>query len=193
MKARVGGRFTVDTYDAQTGERDIGGGKVLARVQIVPSPSSEYWHPHLTFEAVPRGAGDSVASFQAWWQGLTVTAQGDSRSSERIAERQWPVYAERLGYQSHGDVVTAECAKRYADTLGAIERGLSKLSEHDGQPLSFGDYCGRVAQVVGARDFRVERNGEWSAPSDAHNLATVVDAALADASHGKFTNRQRVP
>jgi len=106
--------------------------------------------------AYPRGMDDDHAygNQEPLYSGLRVSCQGDERSQVRADE---PVYAFCCEYRDVYSVGVAK-ARRMAKTLDRIERGLAKLQESRGYVRGFGDYCGRVAEILGCTGIAVERS-----------------------------------
>jgi hypothetical protein len=79
------------------------------------------------------------------YSGLRVSCQGDTNSRAREYE---PVYGFTVEYR---DVfaVDARKARRMTKTLDKLEKGLARLSEMRGYVQTYGEYCGRVAEVLG--------------------------------------------
>jgi len=109
---------------------------------------------------------------------LRITCQGDERSRTG-SDRQEPVYGFDVCYRDVHSV-DAQRVKRMARTLAKIETGLQKLSESRGYARSFGDYCGRVAEILkckGAFD-RNSRETE-SVSGQTYRRMSVGDAVNA--------------
>ena len=52
-------------------------------------------------------------------------------------------------------------AERMALNLKRIQAGLNKISEDRGYPRSFGEYCGRVAEVLKCKGMAHQREPEY--------------------------------
>lgn len=93
------------------------------------------------------------------WSGLRVSCQGDARSQLRAlgAGEQGPVYGWDTEYR---DVFSVDLRKvrRMQRTLEKVERGLSKLREKRGSARSYGEYLGRVAEVLGCAGMAFDRS-----------------------------------
>lgn len=85
---------------------------------------------------------------------LRVSCQGDDRSRGRQGE---PVYAFDVEYR---DVfcVDQRRATRMAKTLDKIAKGLAKLHATRGYVRSFGEFVGRVCEVLGLSEIVMEQD-----------------------------------
>ena len=145
--------------------------------------------------AYPRGMDDDHAydSQEPLYSGLRVSCQGDSQSQVRADEA---VYAFCCEYRDIYAIGVAK-ARRMAKTLERIERGLAKFQESRGYIHGFGDYCGRIAEILGCTGIAIERptagkydgqKYDWLSVGDginriAHRIATwQAEARKADAS-----------
>lgn len=79
-------------------------------------------------------------------QDLFITSQGHQSRDER------KFYGFAVEYRNV-HIVNARDARAMASTLTTIEKRMQKLEEKFGHPASFGAYCARVAEAIGASEF----------------------------------------
>lgn len=122
--------------------------------------SSEYFHLRGRFvtqkyehsQWTPSGVDDDYSD-GLLWSGLRASCQGDERSRQRTDENageSGPVYGFDCEYH---DVYRLDLrrVRRMQKTLEKVEKGLAKLREARGYVRSFGEYCGRLAEVMGCK------------------------------------------
>lgn len=108
---------------------------------------------------VPYGCDDDYSD-GLLWSGLRISCQGDARSRQR-AEGQGesgPVYGFGVSYADQYHTLDLRRVRRMAKTLERIERGLGLLQERRGYVHTYGEYVGRVAEVLGCAGLVVERS-----------------------------------
>ena len=77
---------------------------------------------------------------------FAISAQASVRSLE--------LYGWRHGFMYDiPDIIDEASAALMAKTLRSINAKLAKCEIAEGRPLSFGQYCARVARAIGAREF----------------------------------------
>jgi hypothetical protein len=139
----------------------------------------------------PYGVDDDYSD-GLLWSGLQVSCQGDEQSQRRSGEAErGAVYGFGVVY---ADVHTVELRKvrRMAKTLEKIERGLDKLQQSRGYVRSYGEYLGRVAEVLGCGGFCIEREKEVQARiGQRWNWLTVGEGVNA-ANHRIYLWQQLV-
>jgi hypothetical protein len=126
---------------------------------------------------LPNGTDDTYGD-GLLYSGLRTSCQGDEDSRRRAVrgERIEPVYGFSCEYRDEHSVDLRK-AKRMLRTLDKVERGLAKLVETRGYVKSYGEYIGRVAEVVGCAGMGFERretayNGnrwDWMSVGDGVN------------------------
>lgn len=133
---------------------------VVALVRFInqsPQVGSEYAHIEVTFWETDklRGFGD-----QHPLDNLMVRCQMDNKRQDETITYAWRVV--------YGDLymVNARRAKMMFDTLSFIERGLVKLNDKFGYPVTFGQYVVRVLNVLGVSQGAVSSHRHD--PVDAH-------------------------
>jgi len=153
-----------------TEERDNGYFHLRARV------TTQKFEDH---NWVPYGVDDDYSD-GLLWSGLRINCQGDDRSRERSGEGDGgAVYGFDVDYR---DVYSVDLrkARRMAKTLDKLDKGLAKMTEARGYVRSYGEYIGRVAEVIGAagigfdRQNKLPRNGQrfdWMSIGDGVNRA----------------------
>lgn len=86
------------------------------------------------------------------------------------------LYGFDVRYRNVSFVDTA-AAKRMAQTLTRIDRGLEKLQAKRGYTTNFGEYVGRVAEVLGVESIIVDRtspdNRGWSYDEGQYQFLTI--------------------
>jgi len=116
--------------------------------------TQKYEHSQWT----PQGVDDDYSD-GLLWSGLRASCQGDARSRQRADENageSGPVYG--FGTEYH-DVFRLDLrrVRRMQKTLEKVEKGLEKLREARGYVRSFGEYCGRLAEVMGCKGVVIAR------------------------------------
>ena len=104
-------------------------------------------------EQVPYGTDSKYDRTMLYFDGLRVSSQGDARSRLRAGE---PLYGLSCEYHDCFTVGLDE-AQRMVKTLIKIDKGLLKLKEQRGYTRSFGEYCGRLAEVLGCTQIAIDR------------------------------------
>lgn len=103
-------------------------------------------------------------------QDLQVYSQGDAR---RLNDDGSPnLYAWEVEFKPY--TVDAQLATRMLQTFKVLERKRSKLAEQFGRPVTFGQYCGRVALALGIDGFIVPKR-------------PFVSTSYAEREHRHFT------
>lgn len=102
---------------------------------------------HENGQRYPYGTDDDYSD-GLLYSGLRASCQGDERS--RLDTNRFnAVYGyDRLDYHDCHSVELRK-AKRMVKTLERVERGLAKFSETRGYCRSYGEYLGRLAEVLG--------------------------------------------
>jgi hypothetical protein len=127
---------------------------------------------------VPYGLDDDKSyDGGVLWTGLRVSCQGDATSQRREADRE-PVYGFDCDY---ADVYRVDLpkARRMLKTLEQMDRKLATLREARGYVKTYGEYCGRIAEVLGCTGIGIEtlaksrdisgQRWEWMSVGDGVN------------------------
>ena len=103
----------------------------------------------------PYGLDDSYSD-GILYSGLRARCQGtdDKRGGARE-----PVYGFDVSYQDQYAVDLRQ-ARRMVKTLEKIERGLAKMTETRGYVRSWGEYCGRLAEIFGCKGIVIQKSAE---------------------------------
>jgi hypothetical protein len=125
----------------------------------------------------PYGVEDSYSD-GLLWTGLQVSCQGDKDSRVRMGEGdRGAVYGFDVEYRDVWSVDLRK-ARRMSKTLDKIEKGMARLSEQRGYVRSYGEYLGRVAEVLGCAGIGIDgtpgRYGSryrWMSIGDGVNAA----------------------
>ena len=81
----------------------------------------------------------------------------------------------RVMYRSPYSVELKE-AEKMLSTLKKITKGMEKLYKNFGNAKSFGEYCARVALVIGAKSIiYCTENSGWSYGDSKHRFMTIAD------------------
>ncbi len=96
---------------------------------------------------------------------FTIEGQASVRNTELYGRRHGFIYETR-------DVIDEGAAARMAKTLRSINAKLTNFQIDEGRPLSFGQYCARVARAIGAREF-------IEAGQDGNQARYTLGAAMA--------------
>jgi hypothetical protein len=100
---------------------------------------------------VPYGVDDTYGD-GPFYSYLTASCQGDEKSALRSNE---PVYGIDVEYREMFTVDLRK-AKRMVKTLELIRRGLDKLTAQRGYTRSWGEYLGRLAEVLGCEGLTIQ-------------------------------------
>jgi hypothetical protein len=119
---------------------------------------------------VPYGLSDDYNG--PLYSNLELRCQGDSDSRQRPADRE-QVYGFSCEYRDLWSV-DARKAERMYKTLKTIATKLEKLVETRGYTKTFGEYCGRIAEVIGAKGFMLDR------PASKYNDAGWDQYSIGD-------------
>ena len=92
------------------------------------------------------------------YSGLRVSCQGDDQSQTRDSES---VYGFSVEYRDVWSI-DREKAERMHRTLDRLHKGLEKLYEARGYVRTYGEYVGRVAEVLGCAGIGIERDARRS-------------------------------
>lgn len=104
----------------------------------------------------PWGVDDTYSD-GVLYSGLRTSCQGDEQSRTRAAAGDaGAVYGYSCEYHDVYTVDLRKC-KRMLKTLEKIDRGLDKLTEARGYVRSYGEYCGRIAEVFGCKGIVIDR------------------------------------
>lgn len=90
--------------------------------------------------------------------GLRVSSQGDDKSRQRGEE---PLYGFHIEYRDMYRVDATQ-AHRMAKTLDKIDKGMAKLYAYRGRTKSFGEYVGRVAEVLGCEGIVFDQQQDYT-------------------------------
>jgi len=104
-------------------------------------------------ERWPWGLDDDYDYKGLLYSGLRVACQGDARSQTRDHE---PVYGFHIEYCDLFSV-DREKAGRMHKTLTLIAKRLEKLGASRGYYRSYGEYLGRIAEVLGCAGIVIDR------------------------------------
>jgi hypothetical protein len=150
-------------------------------------------HKHQNGSWQPYGPDDDYRA-GLLYSGLQLCCQGDHDSRRRTitGDREEPVYGFDVTYH---DVYSVDrrCAVRMAKTLQLIETKLSRLQEKRGYVRTYGEYCGRVAEVLGCDGVCLEREPNshtaerwrWETIGDGINHINRKIAAWVDEARPK--------
>lgn len=89
--------------------------------------------------------------------GLEARCQGDDRSQLR-AGGEGPVYGFDVEYHEEYHSVGLRRCRRMLKTLEKVERGMGRLTETRGYVKSFGEFVGRLAEVLGCEGIAMEKD-----------------------------------
>src|SRR5262245_27176880 len=89
------------------------------------------------------------------YSGLRARCQGD-QSSRKAEAREQAVYGSDVGYSEQYHVDLRE-ARRMVKMLEAIDRGLAKLAAKRGYARGWGQYLGRLAEVLRCEGIVIDR------------------------------------
>lgn len=131
-------------------------------------------------EWVPYGCDDDYSD-GLLWSGLRVSCQGDDQT-QRAAAGDKAVYGYDVEYH---DVYRVDLRKahRMAKTLAKIEKGLYQLQEARGYVRSYGEYLGRVAEVLGCAGIGLERSKRSESITGQRWRWQSVGAGVNEANH----------
>jgi hypothetical protein len=87
------------------------------------------------------------------WTGLHVACQGDTKSQAGDRE---PVYGFSCDYREVYSIDLGK-ARRMLKTLELLTKKLEKIGEARGYVKSYGEYCGRIAEVFGCKGIGIEK------------------------------------
>lgn len=122
---------------------------------------------------VPEGVDDEYGP-GLLYTNLRLRAQGDERS-RLDTERAEPVYGFAVTYEDVHRVDRFK-ARRMAKTLDTIAARLDKLQEQRGYPRSWGEHCGRLAEVLGCAGIVFERaTRDWRFGGERWSWRTIGD------------------
>ena len=107
----------------------------------------------------PYGVDDDYSD-GLLYSGLRLSCQGEdaSRTEARRTGRE-AVYGYATEYREVFSIDRRK-ARRMSKTLELLERGLDKRSDQRGYVKSYGEYCGRVAEVFGCKGIALQRTEE---------------------------------
>jgi hypothetical protein len=135
-------------YLQVTEKREDGYFHIYARVVTQRYEDSAY---------VPQGPDDDYAD-GLLWSGLEARCQGDDQSRTRArAGDAEAVYGFDVEYREPYSIGLRK-ARRMLKTLEKIDRGLDKLSETRGYVRNYGEYLGRLAEVLGCAGMAFQRD-----------------------------------
>ena len=133
----------------------------------------------------PYGCDDDYSD-GLLWSGLQVSCQGDEQSQRRAANagESGPVYGFDTEYASDYHRIDLRRVARMHKTLSKVEAGLTKLQAARGYVRSYGEYLGRVAEVLGCAGmvFERERSGHYTSPGQRYRWTTVGEG-VNEANH----------
>jgi hypothetical protein len=110
---------------------------------------------------------------------LEINSQGDQEDRSRM-------YAWDVRYRNIF-AVDVTMANKMVKTLTKLNRGLQRIDTKRGSPSSFGDYVGRVAEVIGATKIlhRVpgQRTSSWPSYSEVQFTAMDIGNGVDYVNH----------
>jgi hypothetical protein len=138
---------------------------------------------------VPYGVDDDYSD-GLQWTGLQVRCQGDDRSRVN-PDRAQAVYGYDVCYH---DVYTVDLrkAKRHVKTLEKLAKGLDRITEVRGYVRSYGEYLGRVAEVLGCAGIGIQRSEKHAATSGQRWLWESIGDGVNAANNAIWRWQQEV-
>ena len=118
--------------------------------------------------------GEKINGF-GQFNNLQVSSQGNNGERDQL-------YAWEVRYR---DVYAVELhdAKAMYETLSKITKAYEKLALKRGRPQSFGEYCGRFAEIIGADRFLFARSRRGTMHSDIDYTQYTVGEGVDVINH----------
>jgi hypothetical protein len=91
--------------------------------------------------------------------GLRASCQGDERSQLRP---EGAVYGFGVAFKDRYRPIELNDAARMVKTLTRVQKGLEKLSDARGYVKTYGEYLGRLAEVLGCKGIALQREAEYA-------------------------------
>jgi hypothetical protein len=135
---------------------------------------------------VPYGTDDTYGDGPLY-SGLRLTCQGDERSAMRDSE---PVYGFDCEYREEFSIGLRK-ARRMVKQLERIDRGLDKLREKRGYVGSWGEYVGRLAEVLGCKGIASQKTAEAEARCGYRWTWETIGEGVNTANRWVWTWRQQ--
>jgi hypothetical protein len=130
----------------------------------------------------PYGVDDDYSDGLKW-SGLRVSCQGDEQSQTRAGRGEsGSVYGFSTEYHDCWKL-DLRTVRRMAKTLETIDRKMDKLQEARGYVASYGEYLGRVAEVLGCAGFCFTRDARSADISGQKYEFTTVGDGVNRANH----------
>jgi hypothetical protein len=139
-------------------------------------------------DRVPYGVDDDYSD-GILYSNLRMSCQGDDRTQRATDTRQAVYGYGSPEYRDHykGDL---RSLKRMVKTLEKIERGMNKLTETRGYQRSYGEYLGRVAEVLGCKGFAFKRSDKHAARSGYQWRWTTIGDGVNEANNAVWQWQQ---
>lgn len=165
---------------------DSKGNQIFLRIE----ETREHGYFHLTARVctqryensawVPYGVDDDYSDGPKW-SDLRATCQGDEQSRTHAARgNAAPVYGFSIEYRDSWKL-DLRTVRRMTKTLETIEKKMEKLQAIRGYVDNYGEYLGRIAEVLGCAGMGFDRNKrsqdvtgqrfEWMSVGDGVNRA----------------------
>jgi hypothetical protein len=135
-------------------------------LQVIEKREHGYYHLYARLvtkqydagQWVPHGVDDDYAD-GLLWTGLRASCQGDDKTQLRASEagESGPVYGFCVEYADTYSKLDERRVNRMAKTLKLAGKRLDALRETRGYVRSFGEYLGRVAEVLGCAGMVYQR------------------------------------
>lgn len=149
-------------------------------VRLYLQERREHGFYHLDVSVVVVEEGEKIRNHETvpgfYVEGLLVTCQGSDADYKGDTTKR-EVYAWEVEFRPA--YVNLERAHRILKTLRAIEGNTRRLAEKFGRPVTYGQYCGRVALALGVAGFVVRtskpRSGWDSYDDHSHRFMSIAD------------------
>jgi hypothetical protein len=133
---------------------------------------------------LPYGTDDTYGDGYLW-SGLRSSCQGDESSMKRDRE---PVYGFDVEYHDVWSIDVRKC-RRMIKTLERINKGLHKLAEQRGAVGSYGEYCGRLCEVIGCVGIAMKRDPKYDY-SQTYSWSSTIGDGVNDVNNAIWRWRQ---
>lgn len=108
---------------------------------------------------VPYGLDDQYGfEGKPLLSGLQARCQGDQQS--RLRNDREAVYGYDVEFKDRWQGIKTNDCKRMLTTLQRVDRGFAKLADARGYVKSYGEYLGRLAEVLGCTGFAIQKTSE---------------------------------
>jgi hypothetical protein len=130
----------------------------------------------------PQGVDDDYSD-GLLWSGLRVSCQGDT-GTQLAPETYKAVYGFDTEYDcTYSSKVDLRRVARMHKTLTKVSTGLARIDEVRGYVRSYGEYLGRVAEVLGCAGMVFEKDQRAAAISGQRYEWTTVGDGVNRANH----------